>query len=89
MAGWNPYQKFAMPMFNPWVPERLRPWIYVLFALFFQLSGGIYFSSMQQIFSSCADTLEFLEPQFSVFFFVCSCFEENFSYLFIAFFFCN
>jgi len=49
MAGWNPNQKFAMPMFNPWVPERLRPWIYVLFALFFQLSGGIYFSSMQQM----------------------------------------
>ena len=38
-----------MPMFNPWVPARLRPWIYVLFALFFQLSGGIYFSSMQQM----------------------------------------
>ena len=49
MAGWNPNQQFSMPMFNPWVPERVRPWIYVLFALFFQLSGGIYFSSLSQM----------------------------------------
>lgn len=48
MADWN-NQKFAMPMFNPWVPERLRPWIYVVFALFFQLSGSIYFANMQQM----------------------------------------
>lgn len=48
MAGWN-NQKFAMPMFNPWVPEKLRPWIYVLFALFFQLSGGVYFANTQQM----------------------------------------
>lgn len=47
--AWNPNQQFAMPMFNPWVPERLRPWIYLLFALFFQLSGGVYFASMQQM----------------------------------------
>ena len=49
MAEWNPNQKFTMPMFNPWVPEKVRPWIYLLFALFFQLSGGIYFASMQQM----------------------------------------
>ena len=49
MAGWNPNQKFTMPMFNPWVPEKLRPWIYILFALLFQLSGGIYFSNMPQM----------------------------------------
>ena len=36
-------------MFNPWVHEKVRPWIYVLFALFFQLSGGIYFSSLSQM----------------------------------------
>ena len=36
-------------MFNPWVPEKLRPWIYILFALLFQLSGGIYFSNMPQM----------------------------------------
>ena len=47
--AWNPNQKFAMPMFNPWVPEGVRPWIYLLFALFFQLSGGVYFASLQQM----------------------------------------
>ena len=49
MAGWNPNQQFAMPMFNPWVPEKVRPWIYVLFALLFQLSGGVYFSNLQHM----------------------------------------
>ena len=49
MAARNLNQKFAMPMFNPWVPEKLRPWIYLLFAFCFQLSGGIYFASMQQM----------------------------------------
>ncbi|MCH5308187.1 MAG: hypothetical protein J1E37_08860 [Prevotella sp.] len=48
MAGWD-NQKFAMPMFNSWVPEWLRPWLYVLFALLFQLSGGIYFGNLQQM----------------------------------------
>lgn len=49
MAGWNPNQKFSMPMFNPWVPEKVRPWIYIVFAMLFQLSGGVYFSSLQQM----------------------------------------
>ena len=47
--GFNPNQGFSMPMFNPWVPEKLRPWIYLLFALFFQLSSGVYFGSLQQM----------------------------------------
>ena len=47
--GFNPNQGFSMPMFNPWVPEKVRPWIYLLFALFFQLSSGVYFGSLQQM----------------------------------------
>lgn len=50
--GWNPNQKFAMPMFNPWVPEKVRPWIYLLFAFLFQLSGGVYFANMQHMMGS-------------------------------------
>ena len=42
-------QKFAMPFFNGFVPERLRPWIYLLFAFCFQLSGGVYFALTQQM----------------------------------------
>ena len=48
MADWN-NQKFAMPMFNNWVPERIRPWIYLCFAFFFQLSGGVYFANLQHM----------------------------------------
>ena len=48
MAGWD-NQKFAMPMYRPWVPEPVRPWIYVLFACLFQLSGGVYFGNLQQM----------------------------------------
>ena len=58
MAGWNPNQGFSMPMFNPWVPERVRPWIYLLFALFFQLSSGIYFGSLQQMVGATGFTRE-------------------------------
>lgn len=47
--AWNPNQKFAMPMFNDWVPEGIRPWIYLLFALLFQLSSGIYFANLQHM----------------------------------------
>lgn len=42
-------QKFAMPFFNGFVPEVVRPWIYLLFAFCFQLSGGVYFSLLQQM----------------------------------------
>ena len=47
--SWNPNQKFTMPMFNPWVPEKVRPWIYLLFAFLFQLTGGVYFASLSQM----------------------------------------
>ena len=47
--AWNPNQSFAMPMFRPWVPKSVRPWIYIVFAMLFQLSGGVYFSSMQHM----------------------------------------
>ena len=56
--AWNPNQQFSMPMFNPWVPEKVRPWIYLLFALFFQLSSGVYFASMQQMVGATGLTRE-------------------------------
>ena len=36
-------------MFNAWVPEGVRPWIYIVFACLFQLSGGVYFSSISHM----------------------------------------
>ncbi len=40
---------FRVPSFNGCVPRRLQPWIYLLFAFIFQLSGGIYGGAMSQV----------------------------------------
>ncbi|MDD2961001.1 MAG: hypothetical protein PHR45_02820 [Muribaculaceae bacterium] len=41
---------FSMPMFRAIVPRNIRPWIYVFFAFSFQLSGGIYIGSLNEMF---------------------------------------
>ena len=33
---------FQVPSFNGYIPRRLQPWIYLLFAFIFLMSGGIY-----------------------------------------------
>ena len=38
-----------MPMFRSFVPEAVRPWLYVLFAFCFQFSGGIYLGAMPDV----------------------------------------
>ena len=40
---------FCMPMMKGWVPRRLQPWIYVLTALCFQFSGGVYLGALDEI----------------------------------------
>mgnify|MGYP004455837937 FL=1 len=40
---------FRIPSFNSYVPRRLQPWIYLLFAFIFQLSGGIYGGAMSHV----------------------------------------
>ena len=40
---------FSMPMMKGWVPRRLQPWIYVLTALCFQFSGGVYLGALDEI----------------------------------------
>ena len=40
---------FSMPMFREWVPEGIRPWIYVLQAFCFQFSSGIYLGAMNDM----------------------------------------
>lgn len=37
---------FAMPMFHDFVPRWIRPWIYVVLAFCYQLSGGVYLGAM-------------------------------------------
>lgn len=43
-----------MPMYREWVPKAIRPWIYVVFALIFQLTGGVYLSAMSNMMGSTA-----------------------------------
>lgn len=43
---------FAMPMFKDWVPEWIRPWLYVYLAFTFQLSGGIYIGALNEMMGS-------------------------------------
>lgn len=40
---------FRVPSFNGYVPRRLQPWIYLLFAFVFLMSGGIYGGAMLQV----------------------------------------
>ena len=37
---------FSMPMFRSFVPERIRPWMYVFIAFTFQFSGGLYLGTL-------------------------------------------
>ena len=49
MAGPIPMGPFSMPMYREWVPKQIRPWLYVLMAVMFQLSGCIYLGAASQI----------------------------------------
>lgn len=40
---------FAMPMYHDWVPQWVRPWIYVLLAFCFQFSNGMYLGAMSDV----------------------------------------
>ncbi len=40
---------FRIPSFNGYVPRRLQPWIYLVFAFVFLMSGGIYGGAMSQV----------------------------------------
>ncbi|MCI7256512.1 MAG: hypothetical protein MR559_04160 [Prevotella sp.] len=48
-GGPPPNSGFTMPMMKGWVPRRIQPWIYVLTALCFQFSGGVYLGALDSI----------------------------------------
>ncbi|MDL2256914.1 hypothetical protein LJC06_01755 [Bacteroidales bacterium OttesenSCG-928-I14] len=48
----NSPHKFSIPEFRPFVPEKLRPWIILLFFVFFQLSGGVYLATASEMIGS-------------------------------------
>ena len=40
---------FRVPSFNSFVPRKMQPWIYLVFAFTFLMSGGIYGGAMSQV----------------------------------------
>ena len=45
---------FVMPMFRGFVPRCIQPWIYVFFAVTFQLSGGLYLGTLNEMMGETA-----------------------------------
>jgi len=45
---------FSIPAMRPFVPEKLRPWIIIVFAIVFQLSGGVYLAVVSEMVGSTA-----------------------------------
>ena len=45
----TPDTPFRMPMFRDFVPHVVRPWIFLSFAVVFQLTGGVYLASLSQM----------------------------------------
>lgn len=43
---------FSIPAMRSFVPEKLRPWIMILFAVIFQLSGGVYLATVSEMIGS-------------------------------------
>ncbi|MDR0829115.1 MAG: hypothetical protein LBN95_03270 [Prevotellaceae bacterium] len=44
--------KFSVPSFRSFVPEKVRPWIILFFAIIFQLSGGVYLAAVSEMVGS-------------------------------------
>ncbi len=44
-----PQGPFRVPSFNAYIPRQLQPWIYLVFAFCFQLTGGIYGGALQHV----------------------------------------
>lgn len=45
----GPPTEFSMPMYHDWVPQWVRPWLYVLMAFCFQFSNGMYLGAMNDV----------------------------------------
>lgn len=50
--------KFAMPMVKDFVPKAVRPWLYVVMALCFQVSAARYLGALNEIIGATAQMRE-------------------------------
>lgn len=55
MADWHaPQGPFDIPDVPDWVPRRLKPWLFVLFVLVIQFSGGLYLAAATDMVGTTA-----------------------------------
>lgn len=40
---------FSIPAIRDFIPEKLKPWIIVVFVIIFQLSGGVYLAAVSEM----------------------------------------
>ncbi len=45
---------FSIPAIRNFVPEKLKPWIILVFVIIFQLSGGVYLAAVSEMVGSLA-----------------------------------
>lgn len=50
--SWNHNQPFSIPQIKEFVPERLKPWIIILFMMVMQCTGGVYMAAVNEIVGS-------------------------------------
>ena len=48
------FAPFSIPDIRDFIPEKVKPWILVVFVLIFQLSGGVYLASVSEMSGSLA-----------------------------------
>lgn len=47
--GPNPLTSNRLLVYKPWVPRPIRFWLIILFAFFYQLTGGVYLAALSQM----------------------------------------
>lgn len=50
--GPSPFTNNRLLVYKPWVPRSLRFWLIIMFALIYQLSGGVYLAALTQMVGS-------------------------------------
>ena len=45
---------FSIPAIRNFVPEKIKPWIIIVFVIIFQFSGGIYLAAVSEMVGGLA-----------------------------------
>lgn len=50
--SWKENKPFSIPQIKDFIPERLKPWVVILFMFVFQCTGGVYMAAVSEIVGS-------------------------------------